>query len=223
MTNYKIYMIKFPNSKVYIGLTKNSIQKRMSSHTSCKDDRLVNRALKKYRGRYTVHIIENGIQTLEEASRLEVEYIKEYNSYEGTGYNLCIGGSSNKGYKHTQKAKDTISQKKRGWNPSKETRDRMSQSAMGRTSPNKGKFGEQAPMYGKTHSEETRARMSQSAQSRCKYFDVFTLDEEFVGTYLNRALFERDNNLYRGAVTQVLSGKSKFAGKFKFKYTNREN
>ena len=95
--NYKIYMHKNKiNSKVYIGQTCRDLNKRFGSNGSgyvcCP---LFYKAIQKYGWDNFEHIIlEDNIQTLEEANDKERYYISLYNSTNHDfGYNIQIGGN----------------------------------------------------------------------------------------------------------------------------------
>ena len=104
-----IYYILFPNGKYYIGLTKNSIEKRTREHkcNANNDDKLniVYKALRKYDMIETFELIvidtaDNG----EELCEKEIAYILTYNSHyiNGNGYNMTYGGEGTGGYVRTE-------------------------------------------------------------------------------------------------------------------------
>lgn len=55
-------------------------------------------------------------------------YYDEVMGYELT--NIATGGNSASGYRHTDKARNNISIKRKGWNPSEETREKMRNNAI---------------------------------------------------------------------------------------------
>ena len=87
------------NGKIYIGQTKTSLYKRFRSHKSnylqkrYSESYLYN-AFKKYgTNAFTIHKIIEDNFTQEELNKLEIEYIKKYNSLSPNGYNLTEGGN----------------------------------------------------------------------------------------------------------------------------------
>ena len=111
----KIYLITNDiNSKVYVGQTIQTLNKRFNGHCCySKSDRSVNmyikRAIHKY-GRYKFHI-----QLIEECpvnilNEREKYWINFYNSY-NTGYNLTLGGQDSN-YFNINKLENTIDIKK---------------------------------------------------------------------------------------------------------------
>lgn len=96
--NGKIYIIKnYINDKVYIGQTIQDIYKRFYQHThphGNNNNQIICRAIKKYgKNNFYIELVEDNIQTYEELNRLEIFYIKHYNSLYPHGYNMCPGGN----------------------------------------------------------------------------------------------------------------------------------
>ena len=117
MTGRYIYKILFPNGKIYIGLTKTSIEKRTREHKCCanKDDKhfIVYKALRKYNmiESFELIVIDTAYND-EELSEKEKAYIHFYNSYylNGCGYNMTRGGEGSGGYIQTEKDKQRASE-----------------------------------------------------------------------------------------------------------------
>lgn len=88
-----IYKINFPSGKVYIGQTKNlnnrkSDHLKEARHNNCK----VYRAMRKYNtSKEDFEILEDSIETQEEANKREIYWIAYYDSYHN-GYNSTPGG-----------------------------------------------------------------------------------------------------------------------------------
>lgn len=113
------------NGKVYIGQT-NNLDKRWhpSSYIGCTH---FYNAIQKYGWDNFEHIVLKNNLTLEEANKLEIEYIKYYNSTDSNfGYNLSEGGKfmrtlkgANNGFygkRHTEKTLKLMKEKKYGGN-----------------------------------------------------------------------------------------------------------
>lgn len=136
-----IYLIRnLINDKCYIGKTIN-LKRRIYEHfmgysEGCK---LLSRALKKYgKENFSVEILHEGIIP-ELLNEFEIQAIKEHNTKAPHGYNLNEGGLG-------------------GINPSKETRQRMSEAAVAREAK---KYAE-----GYTVSEETREKLRKTSTGR---------------------------------------------------------
>lgn len=136
-----IYRIYFPESdKCYIGQTVD-IKNRMRQHLQM--DSLVHRALLKYDdwGLIQLHVC----YSRDEANRVEIEEIRNFDSIKPNGYNLTAGGSAGEhceetkekirqarlGFKHSDKSIEKMRQSQLGVIPSQETRDKISRSNMG--------------------------------------------------------------------------------------------
>lgn len=86
--NFYVYAIYFPTSnKYYIGQTKR-LEKRMFKHIDSLF--LVEKALRKYKD-WKVSILHT-CKNRDEANRIEIEEIRNFNSVAPNGYNLTHGG-----------------------------------------------------------------------------------------------------------------------------------
>ena len=103
MTNYTLYIHIFPNNKVYIGITGNSVIQRWGSNGECyRGQPHLYNAIKKYGWNNIKHEIILNNLSKEWASALEQMYIAEYRSTEKEfGYNHAIGGSVNSGWHYS--------------------------------------------------------------------------------------------------------------------------
>ena len=111
----KIYLITNTiNSKVYIGQTIQTLNKRFNGHCCySKSDRSINmyikRAIHKYgRDKFHIHLIEEC--PIEDLNSREKYWINYYDSY-NKGYNLTLGGQ-NSNYFNLHRLEDTIDLKK---------------------------------------------------------------------------------------------------------------
>lgn len=91
-SNYKVYIHKFPNNKVYIGITCQKVYKRWKNrYIGC--PRMYN-AIKKYGWENIEHKVLFDNLTKEEAEQKEIELIRDYKSNQKQyGYNIENGGS----------------------------------------------------------------------------------------------------------------------------------
>lgn len=97
---YKIYKLtNLVNNKIYIGLTKNTIEERWSKHiqeAKRNDKFLLYRAIRKYgTSVFKLELIEDNL-TLDQAYDKEQYYIQYFNSYykNNLGYNMTLGGEN---------------------------------------------------------------------------------------------------------------------------------
>jgi group I intron endonuclease len=119
---YCVYMHTSPSKKVYIGITRTSVEKRWRKNGSgYKKQQYFWRAIQKYGWDNFKHEILYEHLTKDEAEILEINLIKQYKSNQKDfGYNIENGGNS------IGKISD-------------ETRKKISEANKGRESPNKGK------------------------------------------------------------------------------------
>lgn len=90
------------NNKVYIGQTIRTLKQRFTQHC-CRSDSIVGSAIKKYgKENFSVEIIAE-TDNLEELNKMEVYYIKEFNSLSPNGYNLDSGGNNKTMHEETKK------------------------------------------------------------------------------------------------------------------------
>jgi hypothetical protein len=140
--NKCIYIYRGTSSKkIYIGQTKQSLQKRWNNHC-CKSSHcsILHSAIKKYGAEnFTVEQIDAACDK-EELDMKEIFWIAQFNSVAPNGYNISTGGNGNKGYKPSAEtlAKRSISLKgihMGDENPAKryDVRKKMSEAAKRRT------------------------------------------------------------------------------------------
>ena len=112
----KSYIYKITNNinnKIYIGCTTKTIEQRFSEHIHRSKNKKYNTKLYNSFEKYG---IENfSINLIEECDSSlmfikEIEYIKEYDSY-NVGLNTTFGGEGCLGYKHTDEIREKISTK----------------------------------------------------------------------------------------------------------------
>ena len=125
------------NGKAYIGQsTRDAIGERIPAHLRGHGNIILRHAVDKYgKDVFSVEILHDGIIN-ELLDCYELDAIKQHNTLSPNGYNLILGGNSNKVY-------------------SKETRSKMSEAMRGNTNGR-----------GNTHSPETRRKISESNKGR---------------------------------------------------------
>lgn len=152
--NYCVYRHTAPNGKVYIGLTKRSVEQRSENGNGYKHNQYFFRAIQKYGWDAFSHdILANGL-TYEQACSMEREQIRLHNStHPDYGYNIEDGGNACKALSDETKRKISEKHKGRKHGPmSDETKARLSAVRKAQ-----GNF-----RTGKKLSDETRARMSKA-------------------------------------------------------------
>lgn len=93
---YKVYMHKFPNRKVYIGMTCQEPKKRWNNGKNYIENNYMKNAINKYGWENVEHIILFDNLTKKEAEQKEIELIAKYKSNTAKyGYNIEFGGCHN--------------------------------------------------------------------------------------------------------------------------------
>jgi group I intron endonuclease len=111
--NYTIYMLVCEtNGKLYVGLTKNSIEQRFKEHkiAAARGSTLaIHRAINKY-GADKFFAVRIGFATTHEDALIQEQtLIKKFETRSEKGYNLCDGGRGSSGYKRTLVQKEAQS------------------------------------------------------------------------------------------------------------------
>lgn len=171
---YKIYLItNLINQKKYVGITKNTIEKRWKEHI---------RTTRKKK-KYAIHdaIIKHGeenfsIVLLEENVTdplRECFWIEQHNTFE-EGYNLTKGGDGTLSViiseeERKNRSERALQQHKKkiigmhGKTHSDETKNKIKTSHI-----NLNRTGSNNPMFGKTHSEETKQKLRKPKSEETK-------------------------------------------------------
>lgn len=94
---YSVYVHTFPNNKKYIGVTSKKPEIRWGANgCNYKNPYMIN-AIKKYGWNNIKHEIIAKDLTVDQASEMEIELIKKYNSADKRyGYNISLGGVESK-------------------------------------------------------------------------------------------------------------------------------
>lgn len=175
--NYTVYMHRFLNGKVYIGVTSKKPEERWLKGRGYQSQ-CVYKAIKKYGWENIEHIVLFEGLSREDAEKKEIELIACYKANNPEfGYNIENGG--NFSGKHSKITCEKISKSKKGWSPSPETRKHMGDSRRGKpfSEERKRKLSECSshhPMSpenkrklieintGRTVSEETRQKLREA-------------------------------------------------------------
>lgn len=160
-----IYKVLFPNGKAYIGQTK-KFDLRKYAHIfrsfNEKDKEykcIFHNAIRKY-GTENIkwEIIEDDINTIEDANNKEIYYIKKFNTISPFGYNMNEGGNYRGIFKHNQETKNKISKANKGKIRSDSAKRNYSISKAGDKNPMFGKTGNKNPMFGRKRVASENAR-----------------------------------------------------------------
>jgi len=152
---YKISFPKHLTTKCYIGITTQTISRRLNQHCNHKTS-LISSAINKYgrdNAKIEVLLTACDMKSLYEA---EEKAIVKFNSIAPYGYNLSIGGESHsRGVPQSEETKRKRALKLIGQKRTAEQKTRMSIAAKNITDEKRNKLS--VANTGKKHSEETKA------------------------------------------------------------------
>lgn len=152
---YKVYRItNLINKKKYIGITVQTLKNRFNAHISNAnkgDERYLCRAIRKYgSSNFKIELIDNTSKNYKELLEKETYYISKFNTFAPNGYNMTKGGEGSLG----RITKD-------------ETREKMRNARLGKSSWNKGiKLPYDNYWKGKHLPDEVKLKISESHKGK---------------------------------------------------------
>ena len=164
------------NGKRYVGITCRGYQERFKEHIHEAlngSTTILHNAIRKYGvDNFDLILLESDVPD-ELIGKREQHYIALYNTFysSGIGYNMTEGGGGMSGYKHTEDAKNKISESLQGHQFPQSRNKKIQEAMTGReykpewraalSQARLGRFTkEENPFYGKHHSEKTKQRVS---------------------------------------------------------------
>ena len=172
---YRVY--NTINTKSYIGLTTDRIEKRWKKHLNKAQQgykQILYNSIRKYgKDNFKIELVEalSGA-TLQELCDKEVFYIKKFNTFylTGFGYNMTLGGEGTFGIKLSQEVRDRMSSSKIGKKRKPFTEEHKKNIGIAsakkvftdeyRKKISNATSGENNPMYGKKQTDESKKKMS---------------------------------------------------------------
>lgn len=168
---YTVYKHTSPSSKVYIGITKLTVEKRWCNGNGYKDCTLFYNAIKKYGWDNIKHeIVASGLSK-DEACKLECELIKKYKVL-GASYNCSTGGELTAyGCVRSEEFKRKLSIANKGKKMSEESKRKMSEIHKGRTptvtaAVIEARKKQAEKMKGRKFTEEHRKNLSKAKKGK---------------------------------------------------------
>ena len=213
---YCVYKHTAPDGRVYIGLTKCLPSCRWQSGTGYKGNTYFTRTINKYGWHNFSHTIIADNLTETEAKNLEIYLIALYHSNERKyGFNISSGGESKAGTTISEWHKQQISKASKGKIVSKETRERLSESAK-RTWQKEShiqkmrelNLGPKNPQYGKKRSDEDRLKRGARPVLQ------FDLQGNFVKEYISRNEASKQTGINRFGISACCNNHQSRAGEF---------
>lgn len=228
---YIIYKVISPNNKIYIGITAESLNDRISKHLyqSKKVNTKFAKAIKKYGIKNLKWEIIKSNLSKDLAIRYESYFIKFFNSYKN-GYNSTKGGEGAFGYKWDKKLHNKYHQQRiekyytQDW-----YKQRQSQiiSNLHKTNPklteiaknNFTKNRESREIKRKASLKTKNTRLKNSKAKGGKPFNVYDfITKTYIGTWDIQTDCCNELNLNNGKIANCLKGKRNFHKTYIFKY-----
>lgn len=232
--NYKIYMhINKTNGKVYIGVTKKSLNDRWRNGKAYDHCPRFDGAINKYSWDNFEHVVLYEGLTYDEANMLEQEMIAKYNSTDPKyGYNICSGGYINRGRKLTDEQKQNISEGRKGkmtkednhWYGRKMPKDLIDK----RSETFKENYKkENHPMYGREQTDKQKemgkriGEFSKAIMSKTvEQYDLKTGD--VINTFYSTREAGRQTGFDSSGISKCCRGKQKTAYGFGWRYVEKD-
>ena len=233
-----VYLISYPNSKKYVGITSTSFEERKKGHLSHMNtsNLPVYNALKKYGGKVVWEVIDKA-DNWEELCQLEISYIKKYDSL-NSGYNLTAGGDGTVGYEHSEESNIKNSQRRKKYFKNPENRQKQSIASKKAHQKNpKQALNHSKTMSQKFENPKQREKVADgmrkflsnkdtlkihSIERGAKYFLVFK-DNILIGEWLTQNQCARDLNLSVSHINRCLHKKRKSHKGYIFKYKRKND
>lgn len=212
--NYTVYMHLFPNNKKYIGITSKKPKQRWESGTGYITQKLMNKAIQKYKWENIKHKILYENLTKEEAEHKEIELIKKYKTNNPKyGYNVENGGNSIG--KHSKETRLKISIANKGKkNPKVSKVNKGNKYCLGRIMSEESKNKISNANKGKHMSPNTEFKKGYSNISRMR--KIICLETGKVYNSMTNA--SKETNISLANIQSVCLGKSKTAKGYHWRY-----
>lgn len=220
MKIYRVYLLIFPNGKMYCGASsENDIRNRWRNGYGYYTQRLVGPAVKEFGWKNIEHKIVAEFLNRDEALQLEKEIVEKYHLTNiEFGYNIYDGGNH---YKMLEVSKKLLSKARKGQHNSPETEFKKghksdpkayiwtAEKRLKQSLSHKGKHSSPKTEF---TSESVRGAKNPRAYGVYQY----TLDLKFVAYYETALEASQKTGINRGAICNCRCGTKKSAGGFKW-------
>ena len=211
-TNYCVYVhVNKDNGKVYVGISKNPLQRWCKNGTGYGDG-CFGKAIQKYGWDNFEHIILETDLTCKEARVLERLYIIALDAKVPNGYNICDGGEGAFGYRFTHEQRVNLSKRMTGRTHSLKSRLKISKSKKGVS------FSEE---HKKSLSEARNKMLKEKVENgeRLPAKRIPVLQYDKTGNFIQRfdSIDDAAKTLRIGHINDVCYGRRKSAGGYIWK------
>ena len=213
MNNYKVYIHKFPNGKVYIGITRQEPKIRWGGGNGYVRNEYMHRAIKKYGWENIEHIILFDGLSEEDACEIEKLLIKKYRANEKEfGYNIESGGQCSN---LAESTKQKLREAHIGKSASEETREKMRAS--------RNRFISENPEEYKKIMENMMLAVEKAAELKRKPVIQYDLDGNFLAVWNSTREAERVLGIYHSHISKCCNKapKCNTAGGYRWEYADK--
>lgn len=173
MEAYKVYLHRFPNGKVYVGITKQKPEIRWQNGGGYRSNQYMTYAIKKYGWENIEHEILADFLTEDEACEMEVFLIKKYKSnIREYGYNIREGGETTA---MAEESREKLRQVHIGMKDSNETLHKKSVARKA--------FLEENPNYYKDNKEYYMKAVRIAAEKKSKKIAQYDMDGNLIAVW----------------------------------------
>lgn len=211
--SYTVYKHTFPNNKVYIGITSQSVSRRWRNGEGYRNkQQLIYRAILKYGWNNIKHeILFTGLDR-EQAEAKEIELIKLYNSTDKRyGYNTESGGNVNKTL--SQITREKIRQANLGKCHSEDTKLKISKANRGKHSLTREHLNKMRNSRQYNFTPWNKGKIVDTHKPVIQYDKAGNKIREYTNIH------EAQNETGIQHIYDVCNGKRKSAGDFVWRYT----
>lgn len=210
MNEYTVYMHITPNNKYYIGITKQSIQKRWKYSYGYKSQTLFWRAIQKYGWENIKHIVIAENLSHDDACKKEIELIAKYQSNNPKyGYNRTSGGDGTCNFSHknphSEEWKRKISIANTGKKRTDEAKQKMRNAKLGThwSEERKENYSKSQKLKGARPTDEC---IKASNEARRISICVYDKEQNLIGKFNSLTEAAKELNISVSYVSLLLAG-----------------
>lgn len=237
---YLVYKHTTPSGKVYIGITRNTAQRRWANGLGYRECPCFYGAILKYGWDNIKHEVLHEGLTREQACEYEKRYIEEYNATDKRfGYNLTSGGETGFAPGEEVRRKMSESQKK-SWELHPERREELAGRAANYRHSEEAKKKISDANKRRHYTDETKKKMSETAKRRMledeawyqaasqrvresgkkisRKVEQIDVDGNIIAAYESMKAAGRATGINYGNICNVCRGRAKMAGGYGWRY-----